>query len=204
MATFAANEAGDLVSGRGAEQSAGDGLGLDPSEVRLSPHNPGWVALGRRECAAVAALLGRLAVAVVHVGSTAVPGLEAKPILDIAAAVGDQVPIDDVVARVCTGGAYDYEGDKRDDGGLLFVRGKGSLRTVHVHVVGEGSRAWADYLRFHALLRDDPGARATYQSAKRELARTFALDRPGYTRAKGAVVEELLASDGRAPRPRPG
>ena len=192
------------MSGRGAERSGGDGLGLDKSEVRLSPHNPEWVTLGEQECAAVAALLGQLAVAVVHVGSTAVPGLEAKPILDIVAAVGDRVPIDDVVAHLCAGGAYAYEGDKRDDGGLLFVRGEGTFRTAHVHVVGQGSRAWADYLRFHALLRDDPGARDAYQSAKRELARMFARDRPGYTSAKGAVVEELLASDDRSPRPHAG
>ena len=191
------------MSGRGAEQSAGDGLGLDRSEVRLSPHNPDWVTLGERECAAVAGLLGPVAVNVVHVGSTAVPGLEAKPILDIAAAVPDQIPIDDVVALLCSGGSYLYDGDRRDDGGLLFVRGAGAFRTVHVHVVGEGSRAWADYLRFHALLCDDPDARAAYQSVKRELARTFPRDRQGYTRAKGAIVEELLASDPQAPRPHP-
>jgi GrpB-like predicted nucleotidyltransferase (UPF0157 family) len=191
------------MSGRSAEQSAGDGLGLDRREVRLSPHNPDWVTLGAQECAAVAALLGPLAVAVVHVGSTAVPGLEAKPILDIAAAVRDQVPIDDVVSRLCEKGSYAYDGDRRDDGGLLFVRGEGTFRTVHVHVVGQGSRAWEDYLRFHALLRDDPDARDAYQTAKRQLARTFARDRPGYTKAKGIVVEELLGSDDHSPPPHP-
>jgi GrpB-like predicted nucleotidyltransferase (UPF0157 family) len=192
------------MSGRDAEPSAGDGLGLDRSEVRLCAHDPNWVTLGQRECATVAALLGPLAVDVVHAGSTAVPGLEAKPILDIVGAVGNQVPTDDVVACLCAGDAYAYEGNKHDDGGLLFVRGEGAFRTVHVHVVGRASRAWADYLRFYALLCDDPDARATYQSAKRELARSFARDRPGYTRAKGAVVEELLASDERSPRPHAG
>ncbi len=174
------------------EGAGGDALGLDPSEVRLSPHNPAWLELGQQECATVAALLGDLAVSVEHIGSTAVPGMEAKPILDIAASVGDQVPIDDVVARLCAGDAYTYEGDRRDDGGLLFVRGEGGLRTVHVHVVGRGSQAWTDYLRFPVLFRDDPEAHRRYQSAKRELAHEFADDRPGYTRAKGAVVEELL------------
>jgi GrpB-like predicted nucleotidyltransferase (UPF0157 family) len=74
---------------------------------------------------------------------------------------------------------------------------------VHIHVVGQPRRAWTDYLRFHALLRDDAGAGDRCQAAKRELARTFARDRPGYTRAKGAVVEGLLASDGRPPTPHP-
>jgi GrpB-like predicted nucleotidyltransferase (UPF0157 family) len=184
------------MSGHSAARPADDGLGLDRSEVRLSPHNPDWVALGGRECAAVASLLGEHAVTVVHAGSTAVPGLEAKPILDIVAAVGDRVLIDDVVACLCSGGDYAYEGDKRDDGGLLFVRGAGTVRTVHIHVVGQGSRAWTDYLRFHALLRDDPDAR--------DRARPHV--HPGPSRlhqGKGAVVEELLASDGRPPTPHP-
>jgi len=170
------------------------GLGLDKSEVRLSPHNPDWPALGAGECAAVAGLLHDIAEVVVHVGSTAVPGLEAKPILDIVAAVDDQVTIDDVVTRLCGDGTYAYDGDRREDGGLLFVRGDGAVRSVHVHVVGKSSRAWLSYLQFHALLLDDAAARERYQSAKRELARTFAGDRQGYTTAKSAVVEELLAN----------
>jgi len=192
------------MSGEGAADPTRGGLGLDKSEVRLSPHNPYWAALGEQECEAVAALLGELAVAVLHVGSTAVPDLEAKPILDIVAAVDDMAPIDDVVLHLCASDVYAYEGDQREDGGLLFVRGEGPFRTVHVHVVGRSSRAWEDYLRFHALLVGDPEARDRYQAAKRELALTFARDREGYTRAKGAVVQELLAADGRAPTPRTG
>jgi GrpB-like predicted nucleotidyltransferase (UPF0157 family) len=160
-----------------------DALGLDKSVVRLSPHNPHWPALGEAECAVVATLLGDLAVAVVHVGSTAVPGLEAKPILDIVAAVDDRMPIDDVVAHLCGEGPYT----------------EGACRTVHVHVVGKSSRAWMSYLRFHALLLDDAEVRERYQSSKRELAQAFAQDRQGYTTAKSAIVEEMLASESESP-----
>jgi GrpB-like predicted nucleotidyltransferase (UPF0157 family) len=169
-------------------------LGLDKNEVRLVPHNPQWILLGLRECETVGRLLGDRARAVVHVGSTSVPGMEAKPILDIVAAVDDDLPVDDVVTRLCAGDEYAYEGDKRDEGGLLFVRGHGEFRTVHVHVVGEASPAWGSYLGFHRLLLEDPAARERYQSAKRCLARRYADDRVGYTHAKSAVVEELLAS----------
>ena len=106
----------------------------------------------------MAALLGTVAVAVVHVGSTAVPGLEAKPILDIAAAVRDQVPIDDVVARLCSGGTYVYDGDWRDDGGpAVRARRRRCSAPCTCTWWGKGSRAWADYLRFHALLCEDTG-----------------------------------------------
>ena len=181
----------DLTAG----SPEGDGLGLEKSEVRLSAHRPAWVHHGQRECARARALLGGLASQVVHVGSTAVAGLEAKPILDIVACVAEGVGTHDVVVALETGDADTYEADMGEEGGLLFVRGHGETRTVHLHVVAESSTAWQDYLRFHALLVRDARARARYQSTKRELAARFARDRPGYTAAKGAVVRELLAAD---------
>lgn len=187
---------GDRAGTAKSDELEPGALGLDKGEVRLVPHNPQWILLGLLECDTVARLLGDASRDVVHVGSTAVPGLEAKPILDIAASVDDDTLIDDVVARLCAGGEYIYQGDKHDQGGLLFVRGHGPFRTVHVHVVGAGSRAWVSYLRFRRLLADDPAARERYQSAKRRLARQFPMDRLGYTGAKSAVVEELLASAG--------
>ncbi len=173
-----------------------DELGLEQTEVRLAPHNPEWEALGLAECELVMGLLGELALSVAHVGSTSVPELDAKPILDIAVAVDDRTPIGDVIAPLCACGAYSYEGDKRNEGGLLFVRGN-PLRTAHVHVVGIGSQAWRDYLRFRAILCDDADARWRYQSAKRRLALAHPHDRAGYTRAKSGIVEELLGEDGR-------
>jgi GrpB-like predicted nucleotidyltransferase (UPF0157 family) len=106
---------------------------------------------------------------------------------------------DDIVERLCAGGDYTYEGDKREDGGLLFVRGRGTFRTAHVHVVVAGSQAWPDYLRFRKILMDDQAARDRYQSEKRRLAQRFPYDRPAYTRTKGPVIEELLATEGGSP-----
>jgi GrpB-like predicted nucleotidyltransferase (UPF0157 family) len=177
-----------------------DDLGLEQTEVRLAPHNPEWEALGVAECAAVEKLLGDLALGVAHVGSTSVPGLDAKPILDIAVAVDDRTQIDDVISSLCQTGHYSYEGDKGDDGGLLFVRGN-PLRTAHVHVVGMGSQAWGDYLRFRAILCEDADARRRYESEKRRLAHDHPHDRPGYTKAKSGIVEELLGDRGRRVSP---
>jgi GrpB-like predicted nucleotidyltransferase (UPF0157 family) len=167
-------------------------LGLATSEVRLTPYDPDWAVLGVQECATVRALLGDMAIEVLHVGSTSVPGMAAKPILDIVAAVGDDVPIDEVVGRLCATGAYGYEGDQGDDGGLLLVRGTGELRTVHVHVVGTGSQAWIDYRRFRSLLVSDDAARRRYESVKRRLAQQYPHDRRAYTQAKAVVIRELL------------
>jgi GrpB-like predicted nucleotidyltransferase (UPF0157 family) len=173
-----------------------DDLGLEQTEVRLAPHNPEWETLGLAECAQVVDRLGELALSVAHVGSTSVPELDAKPILDIAVAVDDRTPINDVIESLCDDGDYSYEGDKRNEGGLLFVRGD-PLRTAHVHVVGIGSQAWRDYLRFRAILCHDAEARGRYQSAKRGLALAYPHDRVGYTRAKSGIVEELLGANQR-------
>jgi GrpB-like predicted nucleotidyltransferase (UPF0157 family) len=169
-----------------------DELGLEKSEVLLREHNPEWIPLGRLECDVVRDLLGDLAVDVVHVGSTSVPGLDAKPILDIAASVPDACAIDQIVERLAGSGPYDYDGDRREDGGLLFVRGSGEVRTVHVHIVGSSSAAWQLYLRFHDLLVADAEAREHYASAKHSLADRFPSDRVSYTSAKGEVITELL------------
>ena len=84
-----------------------------------------------------------------------------------------------------------------EDGGLLFVGGAGSVRSVHVNVVGKNSRAWLPYLQFHALLLDDAEARECCQSAKRGPAQAFDGDRDGYTAAKSAVVDQ--PANGRPP-----
>jgi GrpB-like predicted nucleotidyltransferase (UPF0157 family) len=201
VSALCARTASEGTRTKGAASSMQDDLGLEPAEVRLCPHNPDWIALGARECAAVRDLLGALAVEVVHVGSTSVPGMEAKPILDVAACVPAATPVDDVVAHLTADGQYSYEGDKGDDGGLLFVRGAGSRRTAHVHVVEEHDRAWDDYRHFQRVLLDDPAAHRRYQSVKRELARQHPHDRPGYTEAKSAVIRELLDADDRSPSP---
>jgi GrpB-like predicted nucleotidyltransferase (UPF0157 family) len=186
------------MTGPSTDLSAGGHLGLETSEVRLAAHDPDWAAMGENECAVVRTLLGDLAVDVIHVGSTAVPDIDAKPILDIVAAVRDTAQIDDVVGRLCATGSYGYEGDQGDDGGLLLVRGTGELRTVHVHVVGTGSQAWIDYRRFHTLLVNDDAARRRYEGVKRALAQQFPHDRRAYTQAKSTVIRELLAG-GAAP-----
>jgi GrpB-like predicted nucleotidyltransferase (UPF0157 family) len=167
-------------------------LGLEKSVVVLHPHNPLWIELGQQECTTVRLLLGKLALDVRHVGSTSVPGLEAKPILDVAAAVVDDATVEEVVERLTEKDDYSYEGDKGQDGGLLFARGRDSFRTVHVHVVGAGSPEWEYYLRFHDLLIGDSIARAAYQREKRLLAQQFPEDRMGYTKAKNPIIEGLL------------
>jgi GrpB-like predicted nucleotidyltransferase (UPF0157 family) len=181
-------------------QKVGGCLGLDKAVVALRPHNPRWIELGETECTAARVLLADLCVDIRHIGSTAVPDLDAKPILDLAASVVEAVAVEEIVRRLTAEGDYSYEADMGTEGGLLFVRGEGTVRTVHLHVVRDGSGEWEHYIRFHDLLLSDPEVRARYQREKHHLAEAFSQDRIAYTSAKHPVIENLL-DEGSVPPP---
>ena len=127
-----------------------------------------------------------------HVGSTAVPGLVAKPILDIAVAVHAKDAIPRVIARLVALGYID-RGDGGSDGGHLCVwEPEPDVRTVHVHVVEEADPQWRDYLFFRDRLRADEGARRRYDETKRRLAATHPHDRRAYGAGKEELIEGVL------------
>lgn len=168
-------------------------LGLEAGLVSLSRHDPRWLVLGETERSTVQKLLGNLAIDVQHVGSTAVAGLDAKPILDIAVALDSASPagIDEIVKRMVAAG-YVYRGDHGPDGGLMFVRGAWERRTVHVHMVPADDPEWAAYVRFRDHLRANPACRDAYQQLKGRLAARYGEDRGAYTEAKAAFIAEIL------------
>jgi GrpB-like predicted nucleotidyltransferase (UPF0157 family) len=171
-------------------------LGLTRGEVRLAPADPASPAFFDRLAVDLRAALGELTVAVEHVGSTAVPGLPAKPIIDIAVALAAHATTDAVVAVLVPVG-YLFCGDKGEEGGLLFVlEDSPAHRIAHVHAVGSGGRLWTNYIGLRDRLRRDAAARASYGELKRDLARQFSGDRPAYTAGKGPFISGLLRQIG--------
>jgi GrpB-like predicted nucleotidyltransferase (UPF0157 family) len=167
------------------------GLGLDYGTVRLTEARPEWGWLAKDLADRIRAALGESAPGVEHVGSTAVPGLAAKPILDLAAGVNG-VSIE-AVRDPLEGLGYEYRGDAGDRGGLVFVlEDRPRHRVAHVHVVEHGGPQWQRYLDFRDLLRRDASARTAYERLKTELAREFADDRKAYSAAKQGIVRNLL------------
>jgi GrpB-like predicted nucleotidyltransferase (UPF0157 family) len=176
-------------------------LGLTYGQVRLLPSDPGWPQAFQRLAAELRATLGQLAVAVEHVGSTAVPGLAAKPILDVAIGLAPGADPDRVITALRPLG-YQFRGDKGDEGGLLLVlEDRPAHRIAHLHLVRHGDVQWRRYLALRDRLRADPAARAAYARLKGRLAGQFAGDRRAYTAAKAAFIVELLSEDGRAAPP---
>jgi len=184
-----------MNSSTDSRRLAESGLGLDYGEVELAHTDPRWPDAFEHLSGRLRAALGPAAVAIEHVGSTAVPGLLAKPILDIAVGlVANADPHDVVESFVACG--LEYRGDNGDDGGRLFVLNARPLhRVAHVHVVDYGDLRWTRYLALRDRLRRDPDARTRYEEVKRELASEFPSDRRSYTAGKAAFIRGLLVSE---------
>jgi GrpB-like predicted nucleotidyltransferase (UPF0157 family) len=166
-------------------------LGLDHGTVRLVAHDPAWAALFRAEAARLRERLGpELPLGLEHVGSTAVPGLVAKPVLDILAGYPPGASPGPYVAALVDAG-YVHRGEQGIPGREFFRRG--DPRSCHVHLAVQHGRFWREHLAFRDALRDRPAVRAAYGALKLELAGRFARDREAYTDGKGAFVRQVVA-----------
>ena len=148
-------------------------LGLKRGTVRLCPHEEGWEREAEATIRRLRELLGDLAVDIQHVGSTSVPGIMAKPIIDIAVAVPSFQAVLERREALEAAGFY-YRTDKIEDQ-LLFARGsyytgEGKEQTHFVHVVLSESEGWRDYLNFRDYLRAFPEEARAYERLKLRLA----------------------------------
>lgn len=164
-------------------------LGLERGTVRLAPHEERWHELFAEEAGRLRAAAGEHVVAVEHVGSTAVCGLDAKPIIDIAVAVREIADAGRCVAPLRRIG-YEYRGEQGIPGRHYF--GKGEPRTHHLHLVELGSDFWLSHLLFRDYLLRHRGAAEEYGELKKGLAEKYRGNREAYTEGKGAFIEGVL------------
>ena len=156
--------------------------GREQREIVIAPYDPAWPGRFRVERARIAAALGPRALRIEHIGSTSVPGLAAKPIVDVLVEVASLDGIDL--------GAAGYVLRVREDGHLMF---RTPELDVHVHVWPSGHADIAAQLSFRDRLRESPEDRAAYESLKRELAAREWPDMNYYADAKGSLIRQILA-----------
>jgi GrpB-like predicted nucleotidyltransferase (UPF0157 family)/GNAT superfamily N-acetyltransferase len=164
---------------------------LDEEPIRIAPYDRSWPMQFERERLALEAAIGRWATGGIHhVGSTAVPGLDAKPIIDILVGVGSLER-----SRACfeplEGLGYLYAPYRADEM-HWFCKPHPAHRTHHLHLVPADSRRFADELAFGDLLRSNASVANAYAALKHELADRFRDDREAYTEAKGDFIREAL------------
>ena len=169
-------------------------------DVVVVEYDAGWPAQFASEKARIEAAVGGIVIAIEHAGSTAVPGLAAKPIIDIVAGVRVLADCERCIAPL---EALGYE--DRGDGGMpdhRFFR-KGQPRTHHLHMVEHESAFWHEHLAFRDLLRASPELAQRYGELKQRLAIEFRTQREQYTEAKTPFITSALGrTDGLSDRGR--
>ena len=169
-------------------------------EVAIAPYDPRWPELFLAEKAQLEAclppeLLGRIE----HFGSTAVPGLAAKPVIDMLVEVQDLTATRERIVPILRGQGYQYfwRPTHGDDGPPFYAwfikRGPRGERTHHIHMVEPSFTEHWDRLLFRDLLRQDPAVARGYERLKRDLAVHHSHDRVAYTHGKSVFIHGAMA-----------
>jgi GrpB-like predicted nucleotidyltransferase (UPF0157 family) len=164
----------------------------DFEPVEIAQYDPTWPTEYERERDLIADALGDLMVAIEHVGSTAVPGLGAKPIIDIMVGVRSLADSEKCVGPL-EGLGYEYKGEFGIPGRLYFRRFADGNRSHQIHMVEIGSDFWERHLLFRDYLREHPREARDYYELKLRLAGEFGCDREGYTEAKTDFIRSAEA-----------
>jgi GrpB-like predicted nucleotidyltransferase (UPF0157 family) len=165
-------------------------------KIEIVDYDPRWPALFEREAIRLRGVLDpTLILGLEHFGSTAVPGLAAKPVIDILIAVRSLAEARIGFMGPLEGLGYLFWSENPKADRLFFVKGLppyGDRRTHHVHVTEPDGDIWKR-LPFRDYLRSHPEAARRYEGLKRELAERFHEDREAYTSAKADFIDEILA-----------
>ncbi len=164
-------------------------LGLPRGIVRVVEYSREWPKLFAVEAARIQAALDTRVLDIQHVGSTSVPGLAAKPILDIAVGVGDFYAAFACVPLLEALG-YEYRGEFGIARRHYFV--KGDPVQYHLHMLEVDSADWQDTIRFRDYLRAHREAVQEYAELKRRLAAEYPADREAYLAGKTEFVRGIL------------
>ncbi len=167
-------------------------LGLKRGAVHLETYNPVWHEIFEEEKLALRQILGDKFIAAEHVGSTAIPGIKAKPILDLMIAIrnlDDWEWIQEPLTRL----GYEFRRDSREEQGhILFVKGPEENRTHYLKVAELDSDFWAEHVLFRDYLLRNPKYIAEYQSIKEQLLDEHKGNREPYTKGKEKFIRKIL------------
>jgi len=161
-------------------------------EVVIDAYDLSWPEIFVGEAQAIRQALGDVLVGVEHVGSTVIPGLAAKPVIDIVVSVTSLAAGTAAVPALEALG-YDCRGENGIPGRLFFRKGMIEFRrTHHLHLVEAGHEQWKSMLAFRDYLRSHPGDAQRYEALKRALAEQFRDNRAAYSKGKTRFVQAIL------------
>jgi GrpB-like predicted nucleotidyltransferase (UPF0157 family) len=159
-----------------------------PSDVVA--YDPGWPGLFEELRGRVDTSLGDIVHVTEHVGSTAVPGLDAKPIIDLDVVVADEAAVGAAIEALAAAG-WRHEGDLGITGREAFLPPADAVYH-HLYVVVAGNQAHRDHTDLRDFLRTHPAQAARYGALKSRLAALLKTDRPAYTDGKAEMIGDFL------------
>ncbi|MDQ6693381.1 MAG: GrpB family protein [Chloroflexota bacterium] len=159
--------------------------------VRIVEHDPAWPGLYEELSLPLSKAFGEYALDIQHVGSTSVPRIASKPVIDIAVAIA-KYPLPGDVIRAVEKLGYEHRSEFGIPHRHYFRKGGPGEQAVHVHANVLGSEAWLNQTTFRDYLRAHAERARQYEALKRELAQQYASDAEAYTESKSAFILETL------------
>ena len=172
--------------------------GVEKRVIEIVDYQPDWPETYQAHARAIARTLGDAAIRIEHIGSTSVPGLGAKPIIDILVVVLDSADEDACLPQMVRAG---YELRVREPEFHEHRMFRTADRGVHVHFYSRDSPEIVRYLTFRDRLRSNADERRLYEDSKRRLATQSWADMNDYAAAKSEVIERIIAAANRAGEP---
>jgi len=164
-----------------------------PRPVKIVDYDPRWPIIYEEERSSILEVAGSMILAIEHIGSTVVPGLSAKPIIDIMAGVEGSEDADECV-RLLQAIGYDDVTSQPEAPDWYYCLGKGFHSVgYHLHLVRHGSEHWERHIVFRDHLRTNPETARDYERLKRHLASEHGSNRLTYTEAKTSFIESIVS-----------
>lgn len=165
--------------------------GLERGTVSLKDYKEEWKKLYREEVYSLKNVLGSKILEFKHIGSTSVPGLKAKPIIDMIAAVRNLDDVEKIVSKLEENG-YELRPKDKVENRIFLAKGPRDNRTHYLSLTEKNSKFYRRTLKFRDLLRENPQKASTYEKLKEDLAEKYPQERKKYTEKKSKFIEQAI------------
>ncbi|MCI0532956.1 GrpB family protein [bacterium] len=167
-------------------------IGLKRGIVKITPSDKSWRQLFDKEKKRLKEIFGDAAVDIQHIGSTSIPGLSAKPVIDIDVGVKSMGGSSRFIKYLFEAGYHYRSNASNPKYHMVFAKGVEKKRTHYIHIVKFGGIVWKRDLAFRDYLRTHKRAMKEYENLKKKLEKKFSTNRPAYTAGKTAFIRAAL------------
>jgi len=166
-------------------------LGVKRGTVRITPYNELWAEIFLCEKERLTGIFGSKILHIEHIGSTSIPNLKSKPLIDIAIQVVDINDLGKITPQLLDIG-YEERVGRLQGKQLVFAKGGDANITHHLHIIEKGEKDWDEKIKFRNILLSNPNIVTDYAQLKEELFSKYPNDRHMYTTSKTSFIKNIL------------